>query len=202
MTITSRTALRGLNITLLAAVCGLANMTAAGAAIVDVTYTVSGSSGNYILDFEVGNNIPEAYNHRIYFFGVDLSSENVVGGPWSQWIGGAPWSNAFVGGSTTVYDNNWLTPGGSGNGISSGDNLSGFRVQITDIDVPLSVSWFAYAYGGSRYTGADAFHQGLNPGFEGVATAAVPGPVAGAGIPALMALGGFVWARRRRVAAA
>ncbi len=30
----------------------------------------------------------------------------------------------------------------------------------------------------------------------------VPGPIAGAGIPALMALGGFVWARRRKAAAA
>jgi hypothetical protein len=29
----------------------------------------------------------------------------------------------------------------------------------------------------------------------------VPGPIAGAGIPALLALGGFVWARRRKAAA-
>jgi hypothetical protein len=29
----------------------------------------------------------------------------------------------------------------------------------------------------------------------------VPGPIAGAGVPALMALGGFVWARRRKAAA-
>jgi LPXTG-motif cell wall-anchored protein len=28
----------------------------------------------------------------------------------------------------------------------------------------------------------------------------VPGPIAGAGLPALMALGGFVWARRRKAA--
>jgi uncharacterized membrane protein YgcG len=31
---------------------------------------------------------------------------------------------------------------------------------------------------------------------------AVPGPIAGAGLPALLALGGFVWARRRKAAAA
>jgi hypothetical protein len=30
----------------------------------------------------------------------------------------------------------------------------------------------------------------------------VPGPIAGAGLPALMALGGFAWARRRKAAAA
>jgi hypothetical protein len=29
----------------------------------------------------------------------------------------------------------------------------------------------------------------------------VPGPIAGAGLPALMALGGFVWARRRKATA-
>ena len=29
----------------------------------------------------------------------------------------------------------------------------------------------------------------------------VPGPIAGAGLPALLALGGFVWARRRKAAA-
>ena len=32
-------------------------------------------------------------------------------------------------------------------------------------------------------------------------TIAVPGPIAGAGLPALLALGGFVWVRRRKAAA-
>ena len=32
----------------------------------------------------------------------------------------------------------------------------------------------------------------------GVGALVVPGPIAGAGLPALMALGGFVWARRRK----
>ena len=34
-----------------------------------------------------------------------------------------------------------------------------------------------------------------------LAATPVPGPVAGAGLPALMALGGFMWARRRQAAA-
>ncbi len=37
---------------------------------------------------------------------------------------------------------------------------------------------------------------------NGFSVTAVPGPIAGAGLPALMALGGFVWARRRKVAGA
>jgi hypothetical protein len=35
-----------------------------------------------------------------------------------------------------------------------------------------------------------------------IASVPVPGPMAGAGLPALMALGGVVWARRRKAAAA
>jgi hypothetical protein len=34
-----------------------------------------------------------------------------------------------------------------------------------------------------------------------VTSSVVPGPIAGAGLPALLALGGFVWARRRKTAA-
>jgi hypothetical protein len=41
----------------------------------------------------------------------------------------------------------------------------------------------------------------LAPGPGGVPFV-VPGPIAGAGLPALLALGGFMWARRRKAAAA
>jgi LPXTG-motif cell wall-anchored protein len=34
---------------------------------------------------------------------------------------------------------------------------------------------------------------------NGFSVTAVPGPITGAGLPALLALGGFVWARRRKV---
>jgi len=42
---------------------------------------------------------------------------------------------------------------------------------------------------------------GSEASFSGNMSFAVPGPIAGAGLPALMALGGFVWARRRKAAA-
>jgi hypothetical protein len=49
--------------------------------------------------------------------------------------------------------------------------------------------------------------QGVGGGLShanlyGIASRVVPGPIAGAGLPALMALGGLVWARRRKAAAA
>src|SRR4051812_31338055 len=43
--------------------------------------------------------------------------------------------------------------------------------------------------------------NGGRPGelqISGVSFTVVPGPIAGAGLPALLALGGFVWARRRK----
>ena len=60
------------------------------------------------------------------------------------------------------------------------------------------------------YTGQYAIAiKGSNDGYApgsytvGVSgnTYAVPGPIAGAGLPALLALGGFVWSRRRKAAA-
>ena len=44
-----------------------------------------------------------------------------------------------------------------------------------------------------------AYNVALPDGYSLVA-APVPGPIAGSGLPALLALGGFVWARRRRAA--
>ena len=44
------------------------------AGVIDVTYTVSGSAGNYDLNFTVQNNLPGPPVEDIYFFGVKLSS--------------------------------------------------------------------------------------------------------------------------------
>jgi hypothetical protein len=42
---------------------------------------------------------------------------------------------------------------------------------------------------------------GNDASYSGNISFAVPGPIAGAGLPVLMALGGLVWARRRKAAA-
>jgi hypothetical protein len=53
--------------------------------------------------------------------------------------------------------------------------------------------------------GPDAFNTGItNIDFtvQSASTVSVPGPIAGAGLPAVLTLGGLLWARRRKAAAA
>jgi hypothetical protein len=69
------------------------------------------------------------------------------------------------------------------------------------IDFDNSVRTFSSAGGNFFFSVNDLV---LNAGQSASVTGQirVPGPIAGAGLPALMALGGFVWARRRKAAAA
>jgi hypothetical protein len=168
-----------------------------------VSYTVTGSSGNWTLDFSVTNNLPSALNQLgIYFFGVELDARDIVGTPagydpdvWTTW------DNTPYGGSSIVYNNNWLGVSASG-GIPQGSTLSGFQVHSISSAMPSSVPWFAWAYGigSDYYTGGDPYLFSLNnPGFEGTAT---PVPEPGLlQLPCLVGLLGFGrWFVRRRAA--
>jgi hypothetical protein len=68
------------------------------------------------------------------------------------------------------------------------------------IDLDNSVRTFTFA-GGSFFFSVDDLT--LNAGQSASVTGQirVPGPIAGAGLPVLVALGGLVWARRRKAAA-
>jgi hypothetical protein len=129
-----------------------------------VSFSVSGSSGDWTLDFSVTNTLGDANN--IYFFGVQLPARDITASPtgWDpdQWTS---WNNSGYGGSSINYNNNWISFGGE---ILNGQTLSGFGVHDTSATAPDSVPWFAYAAGGT-YLGNDHFHTDGNPGFEGVA---------------------------------
>jgi hypothetical protein len=152
--------------------------TSAGAASIEVDYNISGTSGNYVLDFTVHNNIPSSYMQDVYFWGVDLPfpGYSMQGSP-LNWEPFGSWTNQGRGsGSSIVYDSIWITGrnANQNNPIVSGNSLSGFTVPVSSI--PDTIHFFAYAFGPNPYTESDAFYQGVNPGFEGTVSAPVPEP--------------------------
>ena len=137
-----------------------------------VSFNVSGSSGDWTLDFSVTNTLGDS--NDIYFFGVDLPA-GITASP-SVWDPSASWNNSLNGGSSTNYNNVWLTNPSGGNVILDGHTLSGFDVHDTSATAPTSVQWFAYAANGT-YLGGDNFYYAYNPGFEGFASpSSVPLP--------------------------
>ncbi|RJG01222.1 PEP-CTERM sorting domain-containing protein [Noviherbaspirillum sedimenti] len=136
----------------------------ANAAPVDVSYSVTGNAGNWVLDFSVTNNLGGANN--LYFFGVDLPTRDIVNTPtgWDQNVW-TSWNNSTYGGSTNTYNNVWIRSLSTGF-ISNGQTWSGFQVHLADLELPSSIDWFAFAFGGT-YTGSGYFNNANNPGFEG-----------------------------------
>jgi hypothetical protein len=190
-----------------AALVGLAGLLAlvvspAAADPVQVTYTVSGSAGAWVLDFSVTNNI--GGTNDIYFWGTQLATgPDIIASPPNWSAANNPW-NA----NGTVYNNNWCQNGCSFPTpaflIAPGQTLSGFDAIDTALIAPTSVPFFAFAENGN-YAGPGCFVCGSNPGFQDVAlelSAAVPEPATWA----MMILGfvgvGFMAYRRKQNGAA
>jgi hypothetical protein len=181
---------------------------AANSAAVDVTYTVTGSTGAWNLNFTVTNNMTAWPGQDVYQFGVLLSGPGITGSPtgYDPTVY-ATWTNFFSGGSSIFYNNIWYD-GTDFNHLLPGSSLSGFVVQISDAVAPSSVPWFAYSVASTFdpndiYTGADAFNidpNFLTAGFEGtanqsVSASAVPEPVSIGFV--VMGLAACTYLRRR-----
>ena len=168
-------------------ICAVAmSLVAAEASAAFVSYTVSGSSGNWTLDFSVTNDLG-INNLDIYFFGVD-TTDVITGIPTVNWSLYGPY----------IYNDTWLNYGASiPDMIQNGETLSGFTVLNTGVSAPTSVNWFAYHY---DWTGGGASHGGSsNPVFYGTASTAgaVPEP-ASIAMWGLGALGMMFAVRKRR----
>jgi len=144
----------------------------ASADVVDVSYAVTGSTGAWVLNFSVTNNVNPG--QVVYFFGVQLPAQNVLNSPGvfvncantcttTTWNPSS--SDLFLdGGPNITYNNIWLAhhttlPAG---GILFGNSVSGFEVGVNTPIAPATVQWFAYAEdvtadGTSPYTGGGNF---------------------------------------------
>lgn len=112
----------------------LSNFTAARASNLDVSYTISGSSGNWIYDFTVTNNIPNTnpgYDF-VYYFGAGVQP--------SGFFDSAPagWSPCCLIGNNVVF-NNLSTP----TNLAPGQTLSGFDFLNTSVTAQTSLGWVA-----------------------------------------------------------
>ncbi len=151
-----------------------------------VTYSVSGTAGDWAYDFTVTNNMAVG-EPELYFFGVLMAERNIYSSP-VNWNPDAQTSWRCT---SIIYNNIWITPY---NEIpSGGGQLSGFKLYSTSQTAQTDVNWFVYGSGGSIYSGSGYTNSASNPCFEGVATV-VPEPAT----MSLFGLGGLLLARRRK----
>lgn len=138
-----------------------------------MTYTVSGSANDWILDFSVTNNLNQG--QVVYFFGVLLPGQAIVGSPAGSVNCASqcttttfdPATNVPAGvtdnGPNLTYNDLWLSHGSQStlDQIPAGSTLSGYEVEDTSVLPPSSVDWFAYAFdstnGNAPYTGGGNF---------------------------------------------
>lgn len=174
-------------------------------------YSVSGSTGDFILHFTFVNNVPAQFNQNLSAVAVDLPYDPLAGtftAPyfWVHAPSGAVLNNSAQGGSNINYANIWgaamkldlnsgiLTPIFD---VPAGQSLTGLSVHVPEI--PDTIHFTAFTRdtlfiqngqsfsGGPGYFEDDAFLKGHTAGFEGI----VQGPQAVVPEPASLGLLGF-----------
>ncbi len=164
------------------------------AAPIDVTYTVTGTSGDFTLDFSFTNN-ETGTDQAVYYLGVSLDPalglSNIVASPGPYSPDGTYADSSS--GPSILYNDVWLDSTASN--LTPGETLSGFDVQVLSATAPQAVPWFAFSTGNLPYTGSGNLSTDpYNPEFEGVAA---PEPASGMMLlPAV--IGAFMLFRLRK----
>lgn len=122
---------------------GVINPLVVTAAPVELSYTVTGSPGDWTLDFSVANNYPNTFVfqfHTLVNWGGDVPS------PANWHPSSIPVSFEQYGASSTVYNLSWYNKEFNPPLIGSGQTLSGFQAHVVDQQAPFRVAWLAWAY--------------------------------------------------------
>lgn len=136
-----------------------------------VSYTVTGYSEDWTLDFSVTNNLSGSPNQTFYFFGVDLfpSLTDITGVPTNDdWGIHSSWNNFADGGSSETYPTVWFDNNYSADLLTPGTTTTGFDATIIYNVAPTSVHWFAYTVDPAHlpYTGGGSFVSDYAPGLR------------------------------------
>ena len=177
-----------------------------------MSYTVSGSPGDWLLDLSVTNNLGQfgGPGQTIYYFSIALPSTDITKSP-PNW--GYAAGDILSFGTGTSYNNPWCI-NACGNiditlGIETGQTLSGFQALDTALIEPASLDWVAFSealtpqnHPGAPYTGPGCVPEtcSWNPTFVGTAETPLPAtlPLFASG---LGAMGLFGWRRKRKTQA-
>jgi len=172
---------------------------------VEVGYSISGKPKQWTLDFWVKNNLSSAAKDdmQIFVVGLELPPDSSIVAPEGFEVDRYDhYFHGGAGGSSTQYNRAWVATAGR---LVPSQTVSGFLVEIDQVDPPTRVPWFVLARSDSRaeYQGEGHFGNRLHPGFEGLAVASVPEPTTyglfGVGL-ACVALAGY--SGRRHTASA